>query len=277
MRLMFQLCFALQLSYIITITIIIISSIDLYCSALLPIIFMIASNAFEADNSSHQLIHSNNFSISMLLPAFKVRGFPALSHLSCDLLPGLDWLFNWKSISLWFSIGCQVISNFHFILNDQHRHLHHRANQKCNFSNHLRKAPFFSWIFWSDYLVLIGSFVKSTWFHLVYLKRHLVLLGLFEESTLFYLVYLTKAPCVTWFIWRKHLLLLGLFEKAPCFTWIPLQLDFSLTQVALVRRLEVEDFNWDSQKWIFFATFGLLSINRQFWGSDNLPRSRESH
>ena len=95
------------------------------------------------------------------------------------------------------------------------------------------------------------------------------------------------APCFTWIIWRKHLVLLGLFEgstlfylvylkKAPCFTWIPLQLDFSLTQVALVRRLEVEDLNWDSQKWIFFATFSLLSINRQFWGSNNLPRSRES-
>ena len=100
--------------------------------------------------------------------------------------------------------------------------------------------------------------------------------------------HLRKAPRFIWIIWRKHLVLLGLFEgstlfylvylkKAPCFTWIPLQLDFSLTQVALVRRLEVEDFNWDSQKWIFFATFSLLSINRQFWGSDNLPRSRESH
>ena len=102
------------------------------------------------------------------------------------------------------------------------------------------------------------------------------------------MVYLKKAPCFTWIIWRRYLVLLGSFEesslfylvylkKAPCFTWIPLQLDFSLTQVALVRRLEVEDLNWDSQKWIFFATFSLLAMNRQFWGSNNLPRSRESH
>ena len=155
----------------------------LLCIVALSIIFMIASNAFEADNSSHQLIHSNHISIPMLHPAFQVRGFPVLSHLSCDLLPGLDWLFNWKSIlpgldwlfnwksiSLWFSIGCQVISNFHFILNDQH---------------------------------LVIVIFPIIW------GKHLVLFGSFEESTLFYLVYLKEAPCFTWFIWRKHLVLLG--------------------------------------------------------------------
>ena len=118
----------------------------------------------------------------------------------------------------WFSIGCQVISNFHFILNDQHhRHHHHRANQKCNFSNHLKKAPSFTWFIWGKHLLLLGLFEESTLFYLVYSKEAPCLLGFFEESTLFYLVYLKKAPCFTWFIWGKHLVLLGLFEESTLF------------------------------------------------------------
>ena len=208
------------------------SAAALTCTVLqLSIIFMIASNAFEADNPSHQLIHSNHFRIPTLLLFFItfylskgdvitcIQG-ARLSSSFAPFLRSPAW-FGFAFSLQWFSIGCQVISNFHFILNDQHhRHHHHRANQKCNFSNHLKKAPSFTWFIWGKHLLLLGLFEESTLFYLVYSKKapcftwliwrkHLVLLCLFEESTLSYLVYSKEAPCFTWFIWRKHLVLLG--------------------------------------------------------------------